>query len=229
MQREDPGHPVETAGRDDVPWLRLDGRMIAVDLAQTVLSLSPTAVAVGVFGVDASWGSLWPLLVAGAFGVLGAVRNALRWAFTRYRVTDEYVERRTGIFVRRYRSVRRDRIRSVDTTALDAFGRQYFHRCHIEGDVDFVFGRATAVFDRCHFHTLPRDVDFTPKGMAFAPSTARANPRGILAVRSRITSGAQDGAYKLARPWVPSYETTAWPSLVSTHNVKYLRWRSRPA
>ncbi|WP_458243024.1 pectinesterase family protein [Streptomyces sp. MAI_2237] len=102
----------------------------------------------------------------------------------------------------------------VDTTALDAFDRQYFSRCHIEGDVDFVFGRATAVFDRCRFHTLARDVDFTPKGMVFAPSTARANPHGILAVRSRITSGAQDGAYKLARPWVPSYETTAWPSLV---------------
>ncbi|WP_328870481.1 pectinesterase family protein [Streptomyces sp. NBC_00287] len=102
----------------------------------------------------------------------------------------------------------------VDTSALDAFDRQYFHRCYIEGDVDFVFGRATAVFERCHFHTLQRDVNFTPKGMVFAPSTARANPYGILAVRSRITSGAEDGAYKLARPWVPSYETTAWPSLV---------------
>jgi pectinesterase len=102
----------------------------------------------------------------------------------------------------------------ADTTALDAFDRQYFHRCYIEGDVDFVFGRATAVFEQCHFHTLRRDVDFTPKGMVFAPSTARANPRGILAVRSRITSSAEDAAYKLARPWVPSYETTAWPSLV---------------
>ncbi|MEU0383996.1 pectinesterase family protein [Streptomyces chartreusis] len=102
----------------------------------------------------------------------------------------------------------------VDTSALDAFDRQYFHRCYIEGDVDFVFGRATAVFEQCHFHTLARDVDFTPKGMVFAPSTARANPYGILAVRCRITSGAEDGAYKLARPWVPSYETTAWPSLV---------------
>ncbi|MEY9990389.1 pectinesterase [Streptomyces sp. V4I8] len=102
----------------------------------------------------------------------------------------------------------------VDTTALDAFDRQYFHRCYIEGDVDFVFGRATAVFEDCRFHTLARDVDFTPKGIVFAPSTARANPHGILAVRSRITSGAEDAAYKLARPWVPTYETTAWPSLV---------------
>ncbi|WP_217235758.1 pectinesterase family protein [Streptomyces sp. AC555_RSS877] len=102
----------------------------------------------------------------------------------------------------------------VETTALDVFDRQYFHRCYIEGDVDFVFGRATAVFEDCHFRTLRRDVSFTPKGMVFAPSTARANPHGILALRSRITSAAEDGAYKLARPWVPSYETTAWPSLV---------------
>ncbi|MDH6519949.1 pectinesterase [Streptomyces sp. SAI-135] len=102
----------------------------------------------------------------------------------------------------------------VETTALASFDRQYFRRCRIEGDVDFVFGRATAVFEECHFRTLRRDVDFTPKGMVFAPSTARANPYGLLAVRSRFTSAAEDGAYKLARPWVPSYETTAWPSLV---------------
>ncbi|MFI8188180.1 pectinesterase family protein [Streptomyces sp. NPDC085946] len=102
----------------------------------------------------------------------------------------------------------------ADTTELGAFGRQYYRHCHIEGDVDFVFGRATAVFEECRFHTLPRAVGFTPKGMVFAPSTARANPRGLLAVRCRFTSGAEDGAYKLARPWVPSYETTAWPSLV---------------
>ncbi|MFI7343593.1 pectinesterase family protein [Streptomyces sp. NPDC050085] len=102
----------------------------------------------------------------------------------------------------------------ADTTALDAFDRQYFRNCYVEGDVDFVFGRGTAVFERCHFRTLARDVDFTPKGMVFAPATARANPHGFLAVRCRFTSGAEDGAYKLARPWVPSYETTAWPSLV---------------
>ncbi|WAU80440.1 pectinesterase family protein [Streptomyces sp. Qhu-G9] len=102
----------------------------------------------------------------------------------------------------------------ADTTALDAFDRQYYRDCHVEGDVDFVFGRARAVFERCHLHTLDRDVDFKPEGMVFAPATARANPYGFLAVRCRITSGAEDGAYKIARPWVPSYETTAWPSLV---------------
>ncbi|MDX3450636.1 pectinesterase family protein [Streptomyces sp. ME02-8801-2C] len=102
----------------------------------------------------------------------------------------------------------------ADTTALTAFDRHYYRDCYIEGDVDFVFGRARAVFERCHFHTLDRDVSFKPEGMVFAPATARANPYGFLAVRGLVTSGAEDGAYKIARPWVPSYETTAWPSLV---------------
>lgn len=82
----------------------------------------------------------------------------------------------------------------ADTTALTAFDRHSYRDCYIEGDVDFVFGRATAVFERCHFHTLDRDVPFKPEGMVFAPSTARANPHGFLAVRSRVTSGAEDGA-----------------------------------
>ncbi|MGW7241336.1 pectinesterase family protein [Streptomyces sp. NPDC054804] len=102
----------------------------------------------------------------------------------------------------------------ADTAELGSFDRQFFHNCYVEGDVDFVFGRAVAVYQDCHFRTLRRDVDFTPQGMVFAPSTARADPHGFLAVRCRFSSGAQDGAYKLARPWVPTYETTAWPSLV---------------
>ncbi|MER5221257.1 pectinesterase family protein [Streptomyces flaveus] len=102
----------------------------------------------------------------------------------------------------------------ADSMALGTFARQYFAHCYAEGDVDFVFGRATAVYEHCRFHTLDRDVDFTPKGMVFAPSTAGANPYGYLAVKCRITSGAEDGAYKLARPWVPSSDTTARPALV---------------
>lgn len=106
-----------------------------------------------------------------------------------------------------------------DTLSLSVFARHYFAHCYAEGDVDFVFGRATSVFEHCRFHALDRDVDFTPEGMVFAPSTARTNPYGYLAVRSRFTSGAEDAAYKLARPWVPSSDPTAWPSLVVRDSV----------
>ncbi|MFC4586097.1 pectinesterase family protein [Sphaerisporangium corydalis] len=101
----------------------------------------------------------------------------------------------------------------ADTLSLDVFARQYYRDCHIEGDVDFVFGRATAVFERCELRTLPRDVTFTPYGYVFAPSTAVANPHGYLAVRCAITSGSPDGTYGLARPWRPSSDLTAVPML----------------
>ncbi|MER6158088.1 pectinesterase family protein [Streptomyces sp. NPDC001868] len=102
----------------------------------------------------------------------------------------------------------------ADSMALGTFARQYFRDCYAEGDVDFVFGRATAVFERCHFHTLTRtDLTSAPYGFVFAPSTAGANPRGYLVTGGRITSGAPDAYYKLARPWVPSSDTTARPML----------------
>ncbi|QSB12707.1 PH domain-containing protein [Natronosporangium hydrolyticum] len=99
------------------PWRRLDSRMILVDAVQTLLALTPAVAAVTIFGVEPSLGTLWPALAVAAWGVVSAGTDALRWIKTRYRITDEYVEGRTGLLVRQYRSVRRDRIRSVDTTA----------------------------------------------------------------------------------------------------------------
>ncbi|MGW1784786.1 pectinesterase family protein [Streptomyces sp. NPDC002143] len=102
----------------------------------------------------------------------------------------------------------------ADSRALTVFARQYFAHCHVEGDVDFVFGRATAVYDDCHFRTLNRtDLAAAPYGFVFAPSTAGANPLGYLVTRSRVSSEAPAAHYKLARPWVPSSDTTARPSL----------------
>ncbi|MFE2418046.1 pectinesterase family protein [Streptomyces hokutonensis] len=102
----------------------------------------------------------------------------------------------------------------ADSSALGVFARQYYARCYVEGDVDFVFGRATAVYDHCHFRTLNRtDLATAPYGFVFAPSTAVANPRGYLVTHSRVSSQAPDRYYKLARPWVPGSDTTARPML----------------
>ncbi|MGW0581697.1 pectinesterase family protein [Streptomyces sp. NPDC002920] len=102
----------------------------------------------------------------------------------------------------------------ADSIALAAFARQYYAHCYAEGDVDFVFGRATAVYERCHFRTLNRtDLAGVPYGFVLAPSTAGANPLGYLVTRSRISGEAPAASYKLARPWVPSSDTTARPSL----------------
>jgi pectinesterase len=102
----------------------------------------------------------------------------------------------------------------ADSMALGTFARQYYRDCYVEGDVDFVFGRATAVFEGCHFRTLNRtDLAGAPYGFVFAPSTAVANPLGYLVTGSRISSAAPDAFYKLARPWVPGSDPTARPML----------------
>ncbi|WP_164983931.1 pectinesterase family protein [Cellulomonas endophytica] len=90
-----------------------------------------------------------------------------------------------------------------DTLLADAAGsvtgayvRQYFVRSYVEGDIDFVFGRATAVFDRTTIHALAHR-----GGTVFAPSTASQNPRGYLVVDSRLVSDNEPGTYHLGRPW----------------------------
>lgn len=101
----------------DVPWLRLSGRMIVVDLVVSLLSVAPSLVAFVLLGVPVTWGTGGPLLVLAVVGVGGAAVDAVRWVTTRYRLTDDHLERSTGLLVRRYRSIRRERVRSVDTDA----------------------------------------------------------------------------------------------------------------
>ncbi len=101
----------------DEPWGRLSARMILADVIRTLLSLTPAGIAVFFVDIELSWSALWPVVFIAGWGIIGAIADVMRWAFTRYRVTDHEVQRRTGIITRRYRSVRRDRIRSVDTYA----------------------------------------------------------------------------------------------------------------
>lgn len=106
-----------TATSADGEWRGLSVRVIWVDLAQSVLSVLPGVIAIALFGVEPTFAMIWPFALIAAWGVIGAITDVIRWIFTRYRITDTDIERRTGVFVRSHRSVRRDRIRSVDTHA----------------------------------------------------------------------------------------------------------------
>lgn len=105
------------AATDEVQWQRLSVRVVWVDIVVSLLSLTPTAVAVCGFGVPVTFDALWPLIFIAVLGVTGAISDILRWALTSYRVTTFEIERRTGLFVRRHRTLHRDRVRSVDTAA----------------------------------------------------------------------------------------------------------------
>lgn len=98
-------------------WSRLSRRVIWVDLALTALSLVPALVALALTATDITGSTVWPLVGIAVVGLVGAVGDAVRWFFTRYRVTDTHIELRTGVVVRRHRSLRRERVRSVDVEA----------------------------------------------------------------------------------------------------------------
>ncbi|PYS49348.1 MAG: pectin esterase [Acidobacteria bacterium] len=80
-----------------------------------------------------------------------------------------------------------------DTILLNR-GRQYFEDCYIEGHVDFIFGAATAFFERCHIHCL-RD------GYITAASTPDNQPFGFVFSHCKITGAAPNVKAYLGRPW----------------------------
>ncbi|MFG1943799.1 pectinesterase family protein [Nonomuraea sp. NPDC048826] len=96
----------------------------------------------------------------------------------------------------------------ANTASAGATARQYFHDCYVEGDVDFIFGRATAVFDRCVIKALTRG-DAANNGYVTAASTEIANPYGFLIHRSHLVSDAPAGTYHLGRPWPAGRSATA--------------------
>jgi pectinesterase len=79
-----------------------------------------------------------------------------------------------------------------DTVFLNR-GRQYFEDCHIDGHVDFIFGGATAWFERCRIHAR-RD------GYITAASTPDNVPYGFVFAHCRLTGEPGVKTY-LGRPW----------------------------
>jgi pectinesterase len=96
----------------------------------------------------------------------------------------------------------------VNSSAADVVARAYFRACYVEGDVDFIFGRGTAVFEWCHIRSLNRG-STTNNGYVTAASTSIANPFGFLFLHTALTSDAPDGTVYLGRPWHPSNDPFA--------------------
>lgn len=76
-------------------------------------------------------------------------------------------------------------------------GRQYYIDCYIEGDVDFIFGPANAVFEHCHIHCKRTG------GYVTAASTPEEQEHGYTFLDCRITGGEGVHRVYLGRPWRP--------------------------
>ena len=74
--------------------------------------------------------------------------------------------------------------------------RQYYDECYIEGTVDFIFGWSTAVFNRCHIHSIGN-------GYITAPSTDKGQKYGYVFYNCEITANSDVDKVYLSRPWRP--------------------------
>ena len=78
--------------------------------------------------------------------------------------------------------------------------RQYFEDSYIEGNTDFIFGDAIAVFERCELHGVPQgSVMYT----AQSRHTAEQLDSAYVFDHCRLTGDPRNSAISLGRPWRP--------------------------
>lgn len=78
-------------------------------------------------------------------------------------------------------------------------GRQYYERCFIQGDIDFIFGSATAFFYECELfsNNLSKEIN----GYITAPSTPEGQEYGYVFESCKLTSDCPNNTVYLGRPW----------------------------
>jgi len=106
----------------------------------------------------------------------------------------------------------------VKTINTSTVSRAYFRDCHVEGDVDFVFGRGTMVLDRCTIRYLSTRLPAGQAAAMLAPSTSPLNRYGMLVVDSTFTAdaGAQPRTTYLGRAWDEGVNSTTNPYVAGT-------------
>src|SRR6185437_4714715 len=94
----------------------------------------------------------------------------------------------------------------VNSPSTTTTSRQLFSDSSIEGTIDFIFGRGTAVFDRDTI--LIKNTTGTGPKMT-AAATPAAQQYGFLVTRSFIRSDAPVGSSFLGRPWPATPDASA--------------------
>lgn len=114
----------------------------------------------------------------------------------------------------------------LDTAAKDRLGRVYVKNSYITGNVDFIFGRASAVIDRSVI-TLKKRWDGTSAGYVTAPSTA-ANRKGILIANSAVNGDVSASSFFLGRPWHAGGDATLDPQTTVRNTTLSAAVKSTP-
>lgn len=94
-------------------------------------------------------------------------------------------------------------------------GRHYYVNCFISGDVDFIFGSATALFEDCEIFS--RDLGQEINGYVTAASTPQGQTYGYVLNRCRFTGECKPGSVYLGRPWRNYARTVILNSYLGRH------------
>lgn len=111
-------------------------------------------------------------------------------------------------------------------------GRHLYRRCFIQGDVDFIFGGATAWFEDCElFSRLPGDRKpsespdkETVCGYVTAASTLENTPFGYVFHNCRLTGDCPPHTVYLGRPW-REYAKTVFLNCYLGEHIHPLGWQ----
>ena len=98
--------------------------------------------------------------------------------------------------------------------------RQYFDRCFIEGNVDFIFGDARSVFDHCLIRSTPHSVGF----ITAQSRSAAGQDSGFVFQDCRLVAAPGVGNVYLGRPW-RAYATVVFADTWMDAHIVPAGWR----
>ncbi len=105
-------------------------------------------------------------------------------------------------------------------------GRQYYKDCYICGDIDFIFGSATAYFENCEISSVysedlvSKDGKIPVYSYATASSTAEGQTYGYVFSSCRFTGTCPDASCYLGRPWRNFAKTVLLNCYLGSHIKK---------
>lgn len=88
--------------------------------------------------------------------------------------------------------------------------RQYYQNCYIEGTTDFIFGKATVVFEDCTIKSLT-------DSYVTAASTSANQPFGFIFIHCKLIADPSVTKAYLGRPWRPYAKTVFMHSDLGKH------------
>ncbi|MFW0714893.1 pectinesterase family protein [Pedobacter sp. N23S346] len=98
--------------------------------------------------------------------------------------------------------------------------RQYYLNCYIEGTTDFIFGKATAVFQECEIKSLS-------DSYVTAAATSKNQRFGFVFLNCKLTADNSVAKVYLGRPWRPFAKTAFLNCDLGKHiiNVGWNPWK----